>query len=125
MSGWTVYVEGEREVRKSLRAAGESVRELSKVHRVVAKEAKADLRAAFPARTGRARASGKHYATATQARVVFRTPYIRKQEFRPHGKRSMNSSGWYFGPKAERTHNKWMETYWREFTAMMDRAFGS
>jgi len=120
---WTIYVEGEAEVRRSLKAVGESVRELTQVHRVVAKEAKADLRAAAPVLSGRLRGSAKHKATQRVAAVTLRKPYVRKQEYRPHGPKSMNPAGWYFGPAAKAKHRKWMETYWRELTKLMDRAF--
>jgi hypothetical protein len=125
VSRWTVYVEGEREVRKSLQAAGLSVTNLTKVHRVVTKQALRDLKAASPIETGALRRSGKGRATSKVAEAKFSTPYVLKQEFRPHGKKSRRGSGWYYGPEAKRSHERWMDTYWRELTDMLDRAFGS
>jgi len=119
-----VQVVGERELRRGLKDAGQSVTKLTRVHRVVVKQAKADLQAAAPVLTGRLRRSAKPKATSKAAEVRFATPYVVKQEYRPHGPDSRRADGWYFGPEFRRSKDTWTETYWREVGTMLDEAFG-
>lgn len=123
MAGWAIQVEGERDLRRALREAGKSVTHITRPHRSVVRLALKQEKAAAPVRSGRLRRSGKGRATSTKAEVRFSTPYVRKQEFRPHGPRSMRSSGWYFLPEAERRKEEWFETYWRELRAELDKAW--
>lgn len=119
----TYRVEGARELRRTLRQAGDDLTELKETHRQVGTFVTGRAKPRTPHRTGRLGATGRPGATKTAALVRFggaRAPYARYVHW---GTKTMKARPWVT-QAAEETQAVWERMYQQGVDRVLARIKG-
>lgn len=126
MAAPALQVQGARQLRASLKAAGLSVQDLKDAHAAVAEQVARDSAATVPRRTGRLAASVRPSGTQTAAIVRAgrkAVPYAGPIHW-GWPKRNIKAQPW-LADTAARTQNTWEATYLAALEHIIDRIEGA
>jgi hypothetical protein len=118
---FTVKVEGARELRRAMKGAGQSLKDLTSVHRDVGQVVMNAAQA--PVRTGRLQASMKSAPTGTKARVSSTLPYAAPIHWGVPS-RNLSPNPW-ISRAAESTEQTWTNLYHTRVQELADQVQAS